>query len=431
MFKLSNKFWAVDDNAGGGSTTNLDGPTPDTYDLLGEEDEPEVIDLGDKPDGKEKKVPTDKSEVPPEEGESEEEPPEEDELAELERELEEPDEDKLELVTPVRRKEILAKYPKLFKDFPYLEKAYYRDQQFTEIYPSIDDARNANEKANVFDEFSGQLMQGNSEDVLKSIKREDENSWNRLVDNYMVALWNTDQIAYNHVIANINKTLIASMVSEGKKLQNDALISAAAILNQFIFGTAEWTAPTRLSREDRSPQNTELDRREQEFNKRQFTSARDDLQLRVTNSLRATIEQNIDKTESMTEYVKKAACGDAMQTLERLISQDTGFQRLKDKLWQRAYQEGYSKASMDKIRSAIVTKAKTLLPTVIKKARNEALKGLGKRRTEDTEDRNDGSTRPPKDRKTTSSSRSDSGNYKERAKKIPKNMSTLDYFNSD
>ena len=36
-------------------------------------------------------------------------------------------------MTPVRRKEILAKYPKLFKDFPYLEKAYYREQQFTEV----------------------------------------------------------------------------------------------------------------------------------------------------------------------------------------------------------------------------------------------------------------------------------------------------------
>lgn len=427
MSLLSNKFWAVDDNSGG-STTDLDTPKPDTYDLLGEDDETEVIDLEEKPDGKEKKAPP---EVIPEEDEEAPDKEEEDELAELERELEEPDEEKLELVTPVRRKEILAKYPKLFKDFPYLEKAYYRDQQFTEIYPSIEDARNANEKASAFDEFGSQLMQGNSEDVLKSIKKEDEGSWNRLVDNYMVALWNTDQVAYNHVVANINKTLIASMVTEGKKLQNDALISAAAILNQFIFGTAEWSAPTRLSKEERNPQNTELDRREQEFNKRQFTSARDDLQTRVTNSLRATIEQNIDKTESMTDYVKKAACGDAMQTLERLISQDTGFQRLKDKLWQRAYQEGYSKASMDKIRSAIVTKAKTLLPTVIKKARNEALKGLGKRRTEDTEDRNDGSTRPPKDRKTTSSSRLDSGNYKERAKKIPRNMSTLEYFNSD
>src|SRR5947207_15330863 len=44
---------------------------------------------------------------------------EEDELKELEDELEEPDEEKLELMAPVKRREILKKYPKLFEDFPY------------------------------------------------------------------------------------------------------------------------------------------------------------------------------------------------------------------------------------------------------------------------------------------------------------------------
>lgn len=439
MFKLSNKFFAVGDGSGGSGTKDLDSPQPETYDLLNT-DEEEVIDLT--PEDKHVKKATateiepertseDEGEEDREDKEGEDTEEEIDELTELERELEEPDEEKLELVTPVRRKEILAKYPKLFKDFPYLEKAYYRDQQFTEIYPSIEDAKTANEKSSDFDYFGNQLMSGQTEEILKTVKKQDEASFNRLVDNYMIALWNTDQTAYNHVIGNINKTLIASMVTEGKKLQNDALISAAAILNQFIFGTAEWSAPTRLSRDTPNPQNDELKQREIEFNQRQFNTARDDLQTRVTNSLKATIDQNIDKQGSMTEYVKKAACADAMQTLERLIKADRSFQTLKDKLWQRAGQEGFSKPAMDRLKSAFATKAKTLLPSVLKRARSEALKGLGKRVTEDTEDINDGSTRSPrKSGKTTSSPRS--GNeYKEKARKIPKNMSTLEFFNSD
>src|SRR5262245_51212983 len=68
---------------------------------------------------------------------------ESDELSELEQELQGPTDEQLELVTPVRRREILKKYPNLFKDFPYLEKAYYREQQFTELLPTIEDARNA------------------------------------------------------------------------------------------------------------------------------------------------------------------------------------------------------------------------------------------------------------------------------------------------
>lgn len=431
MFLPFNKFFAVDDKTGAGPVDLDATPSADTYDLLGE-DTPDVIDLEEKGKGhadkevrgKEKEVPDEPVEEETEDGE------EDDELAELERELEEPDEEKLELVTPVRRKEILAKYPKLFKDFPYLEKAYYRDQQFTEVFPTINDAKEANSKAAALDSYEQDLMRGNTEGVLKTIKQGDEKSFHRIVDNYMLALYNTDQTAYHHVVGNLNKQLIASLVQEGKKLGNDALLQAAAIVNQFVFASAEWTPPTRLSKDEADPRQDEIKNREEEFNQRQFESARDDLGTRLSNSFKATIEQNIDRTGSMTQYVKNAACKDALGYLEKMILADRAFQRLKDKLWISAAEQGYAKPAMDRLRSAFATKAKTLLPAVLKKARNEALRGLGKRvREEDTEDVNDGTTRPDKTRKTTSSPRS--GNvFKDKAQKIPKGMSTLEFFNS-
>lgn len=436
MLLQFHKFLAVND--GSGSISDPNQSPAETYDLL-DTDEAEVIDLegekdvkksAEKKGSKDEEIPIETTERGETDEEEEESP---DELEELERELEEPDEEKLELVTPVRRKEILAKYPKLFKDFPYLEKAYYRDQQFTEIYPTIDDARAANEKAENLGAFENDLMQGNSENVLKVIKRNDGEAFNRIADNYMLALYNTDQTAYNHVVGNLNKQLIAAMVNEGKKRNDESFIQAAAIVNQYVFGTPEWSPPTRLGKDITDPRQDEVAQREQQFNQRQFDTARTDLGTRLTNSFKATIEQNIDRTESMTEYVKKAACQDAMEQLERLIGADRGFQKLKDKLWIAAAQQGYSKPAMDRIRSAFATKAKTLLPVVLRKARNEALKGLGKRvsKSEDTEDLNDGSTRPSKDRKTTSSPRSSGNSYKDKASKIPKEMSTLDYFNQD
>lgn len=437
MFLHFNKFFAVDDKAGAGNTIDLDATPPEeTYDLLGE-DETEVLDLEEGvKDGKkaaerkpkEKEVP----EEPLEETESEDTEVIPDELAELEKELEEPDEDQLELVTPVRRREILAKYPKLFKEFPYLEKAYYRDQQFTEIYPTINDAREANEKASTLDQYEHDLMQGNTETVLKTIKQGDEKSFHRIVDNYMLALYNTDQTAYHHVVANLNKQLIGTMVQEGKKMGNEALIQAAALVNQFIFSSAEWTPPTRMSKEEADPRQDQIQQREQEFNQRQFETARNDLGTRLSNSFKATIEQNIDKNNQMTAYVKNAACQDALSHLERLIGADKRFQRLKDKLWIAAAEQGYSKPAMDRIRSAFASTAKTLLPAVLKRARNEALRGLGKRREESTEDVNDGSTQSSrKPRETTPSPRSSGNTFKDKAQKIPRGMSTLEFFNSD
>lgn len=420
-------FAAPDSNSGGVVTTNLDDKNlnkDDIYDLLGDETPEDTIEIEEKPAKPEKENEDEEKNTP----EAEE---EEDDLKELEEELEEPDEEKLELTTPVRRREILAKYPNLFKDFPYLEKAYYREQQFTEIYPTIDDAKDAQSKAETLDQYESHLMQGSVESILKAIKAEDENAFFRLADNYLGALWNTDKMAYHHVVGNINKMTIAYMVQEGKKLQNDGLIQAAHILNQFVFGKGEWEPPTNLAQNQQ--QDPQLNQDRIQFNQQRFESARDDLQVRLSNALTATIEQHIDKQNSMTSYVKKAACNDAMGHLQRLINGDKRFQAIKDKLWQRAAQENFSKESVDRIRSAFTTRAKTLLPTVIKKARAEALKGLGKRARDedDTEDRNDGSTRTQKSRNTTSSNRSSGRSYSERAKEIPKGMSTLDYLNKD
>src|SRR6188508_1980225 len=135
-----NKFYSPDDAPG--ITNQGDGASDDnleTLELLNVEDEPEVIDIK----GIKEKSLDDDDESTPDDDE------EDDELKEIEEELAGPKEEDLELTTPVRRKEILAKYPKLFKDFPYLEKAYYREQQFTEINPTIEDARVASEKAKI------------------------------------------------------------------------------------------------------------------------------------------------------------------------------------------------------------------------------------------------------------------------------------------
>src|SRR5215469_5901676 len=141
MFLLFSKILnslclAPDGSEGGGGTAILDKDT--VIDFLkgddADEGKDQIIDLDEKKDDKGKEV---------KEGEegSEEETEEVDELAEIEDELAEPDEEKLQLDTPVPRREIIKKYPKLFEDFPYLEKAYYRDQQFSRMFETPAEAK--------------------------------------------------------------------------------------------------------------------------------------------------------------------------------------------------------------------------------------------------------------------------------------------------
>ena len=256
-------------------------------------------------------------EKPKEKKEGEEEEKEKPLEEELEEELEEPGEEELELVTPVRRREILAKYPTLFKDFPYLERAYYREQKFTELLPTIDDARNAVEKSKTLDNFEKDLLSGNTENILKAVKTHDEKVFSRIVDNYIDTLGKVDKDAYYHVLGNTVKNTISAMVSESKRSNNETLLAAAQVLNQFVFGSSEFSAPTKLSIEEKKEGGEEdkIKQREQAFTQKQYESARDDLTTRTDNVLKATIEGNIDPRNSMTDYVKKSASREAMESL--------------------------------------------------------------------------------------------------------------------
>ncbi len=433
-----NYFYSPDEGGGIGEplTPSVGGDMDkeEVIDFLGVDDDDEpILEIGkDKTPvvKKEKDDKEEKDETNKEDDKENEEDDAEAELKALEEELEEPTDEQLELVNPVRRREILKKYPELFKDFPYLEKAYYREQQFTNIYPTIDDAKEAQLKANVYEAFEADVSQGKTEKILSSLKKQNPDGFNNLVDDYLPTLARVDESAYLHVLGNMGKHTIANMVREGNKTKNNTLVAAAQVLNQFMFGSSEFTPPRNLSRtpNPETPENRAVNEREERFHQQQFQNTVGELNNKVNGILNKTIDGHIDPNESMTDYIRKNAARDAMGNLENLISRDTRFKALTDKLWQAAEKDGFSRESTDRIRQAYLSKAKTLLPSVIKKARNDALRGMGRKPKDDTEtpvssDNKKGPVTPGKPRS------SDSGKIKS-GKDVPKGMSTLEFLNS-
>lgn len=464
MFKrFSNNwqpFFAPADSASGGTPTIGGGSEmskDDIYDFLSsdddddkgaddksddldeesDDDKSDKSDKGKDKDKSEKKSRSEKKDKDSDDDDSDEDEDDDDiDLDELEESLEEPDDEKLELVTPVSRARILKKYPELFKDFPYLEKAYYREQQFTEIFPHPSDAKQALEKAQILENFEKDIFAGNTETILKAIKDETPKSFGKLVDNYMSTLAKIDNDAHTHVVGNVIKQTIMAMVRNGRKSGNEALTTAAQILNQFVFAESDFEPPTKFAKDDAPEQEDEekvqLRRERESLIRQRFTESRDELNTRVSNSIKATIEQNIDPRSTMSDYVRRSAVRDAVEQVEQLIEKDTRFKTIVDRLWEKAFKENFSKSSLDSIRSAYVSKAKTLLDSVIKKSRNEALRGMGKRVREDKDETNDKSSRRDQRRsKSDDDERPRSRNSSGKSSDIPKGMSTLEYLMKD
>jgi hypothetical protein len=418
----------------------------DIFGALSEGDDLESLDLtkpiGDKPDKEKDKTDDkpekddtlevdDKDEITDKDDKEE---VEIDELQQIEEDLKEVDEEKLELKTPVARREILKKYPNLFKDFPYLETAYYREQQFTEILSTIDDAKAAAESHQILQRYTEDMVEkGNVKNVLKMIKDSNPETYAQVVDNYMEHLREFDPQAHVHVQSNLVKNLILGMVEEARTSNDDDLRTAALLLNKWAFGSAKFTPPQRMAKETPPEDKTkeaEITKREQEFNERVIRTATTEVNTRVNNAIKGAIENNIDPNGSMTDYVKRNAVRDAQEKITNLIEKDTRFQKIVEKLWEKAAKNNFSTDSQNEIRKAFLSKAKSLLAPVIQSARKEALKGMGKRVKEETEEEGE-TTQPRRERIERTQERSlSSDRIKARLEQMPRGASSFDKLNA-
>lgn len=399
----------------------------------GDNDDGEVLDLG-KP-SKESKTPKDKQSSKEEDDDDDEtvdnDDEEKDDLDDLEEDLKEPDDEDLELMTPARRKDILKEFPDLFKKFPELERSYFRERKYTELLPTIEDAREAVEAKQTLDNFEAALAKGEIKDILKSVKDTDVNSFHSLVDNLMDHLREVDKDAHLHVIGNIFKQGLTNAFAEGKTSGNETLKAAAHVMYQFLFGTSDYEPPQKLARvPERNEEAERIAQERENLQRERFEGVRDNLATRLDNTLKATIDANIDPRGSMSEYVKRNAVREAGEKVRELIKNDTRFRQILNQYWVRAAKSNYSKESVEAIRAAYLSRAKTLLPTVLKTVRNEALKGVS-RKAKDNEE----VETPRKKGLTTGKSASPSNmsgkTAKERAKALPPGMTSAQYLLSD
>lgn len=384
-----------------------------------EEEETEILDL------KEKKAPKKEPEEDEESEEDEEEKSLEDEIEEeLDEEDAESDDDPI--ITPPSRREILTKYPNLYKDFPHLEKAFYREQKYTEIYPTIKHAEAASEKARVWDNLENDLGQGNLSGILNAVATTDKNAFYKMVDEILPTISSIDKDAGTHIYSGIAKEIYEMMVQAGSKEGQEPLRVAAQLMHQFLFGAKDFEQHKPLAKKiEKDPREDAITKREQQFVRQQFELARDEIGTKINNTLKGTIERNIDPKDSMNDYVKEKAVEDVFKDVQDAIRTDKRFQTIMTRLWDRAVKEQFSNESKQAIRSAILGKAKQLLPSAIQKGRKKAFGGVVKKTA-------DGQKPVKTDLKVRSSATSISGKTdREKARSIPKNMSTKDFLLSD
>ncbi len=324
-----------------------------------------------------------------------------------------------------KRQAILKEFPELFKKFPAIEHAIYREQQYAEIFPTLDDAKEANARLDDFKAFENELFDGNIEGVLRSVKGTNDKAFSKITSGLLQTLQKVDEKAYYGTLNHVLKNAIATAYNTGKQNEDEQLQIAAQLLHKFIYGNHNITLPEPQPNKEPDEKEVRLQQRERSFIQQQLTTAVSDVTTRTDNVIKSTVDKYIDVKGVMTSYVKDKAIDDVMTEVRSSIGSDMRFRAMLDKMWEASARDNFSEVSKLKIRNALISKAKAILPGVIQKVKSTALKGNATRTREASESKDE---KPISSGKPSNSS-SKSGLTKDG--KIPRGMSTLDFLSQD
>jgi hypothetical protein len=316
-------------------------------------------------------------------------------------EVEDKDEDKEKAVVedelgPRRPtfKEIKEKYPDLFKTFPALRDAFFRESEYTKVFPTIEDAREAAEDLGILSTIRDKLIAGDATTLFESTKEADPRSYAKLVRGVLPALYKMDQDAYAQAITPPIENLLRTALREGKANGNEDLENSARHISQWFFGTDDVALgkTTTVKKEDtESPEAQRLQKERTEFEARKYNEAYQTVIADRDAYMERVVLKGLDPDDELSPYIRKTLVRDIITEVDRVLLKDKAHLSLMNSKWRRAKTEGFSKDSLSSIVSAYQARAKSLVPSIRAKLKSAALGKAGDvkntRRSEEIQDR--------------------------------------------
>jgi hypothetical protein len=283
-------------------------------------------------------------------------------------------------------KRIREKFPEFAKTHEYkeLKNAYYRESQYTEMFPTLDDAREAAENNETFTALNDSLVgRGDPTQLLETVKQASPESFRRIAVTFLDHLSKVDQTAYVAAVDPLVRRVAQQMNMAGRRyLSQDpnstaghAMVTTARNIMQFYYDDAN-----EINRSEAPPVDTRLSEKEQELSNREqaivrekFESAYRVAHSSVERNLDAQIRAGLDPDNRLSDFTKDALVEKIKRDVENQISADQNHLRKMTSLWKRSESTGYSRDSLSRIVSAYLERARPIIPSVRTQYRSRAI----------------------------------------------------------
>jgi len=286
---------------------------------------------------------------------------------------EELDEEEKEVENEFTVRALKKEFPNIFKKFPEVKEAIFRERAFTKIFGSVEEAEDAASKSQYLDEISQDIFEGKSENLLKSLKKNSEESLKIFASGFLPELYKTDKELYHEITDHALNQMLHVVNANAMKNGNKNLAMAVKYISQFVFGEAELPELKQLNKPvEKSEAEKKLEERERSYEKQKYSEFEDSVHSRARTKLEALIKEGFADDKTMTDFVKDAITDKIIDQVGTTIAKDKFFQSQLASLWKKAVREGYTGEAKSRIISAYLARAKKIVPSVRAEVRRSA-----------------------------------------------------------
>lgn len=304
-----------------------------------------------------------------------EEPTSEEEVETPEREEEEetPPEEETSTEEPTRPSWQLLKekYPELTKDKDFRE-LYFREKAFTELYPTVADAKEAAAKAEQLDTIDGVLVDGDVDTLLGSINEE---VLGRISEKILPALYKVNKDYFAKAARPIVLNVLHSANERIKQSGDKNLEISFRNVIRVITGKPELpplTSDITTNPAVEAEVNKLRQTRENLFKtqERDFIVSADKI---VMKRIEALIVDGLDPKKLLNEFSRDAVVKRTMADVNKALHADEGFKTKARQLHRLAARANFPEEYKSRIVAASLERAKKLIPVLRNKHRTAAL----------------------------------------------------------
>src|SRR3990167_11134766 len=206
---------------------------------------------------------------------------------------EDEDEPETQEVHGVNFKDLKAKYPNLFKDFPSLKPAFFLGRDVSKLFPSLDDAKEAHFKSQQFDNMEAELMEGQSQNLLKAVASLNTDSAVKLARNFLPTVMGLSKDLYFEITSPVVEDALRAAYAQGVKLGNENLKNAAEHLSKLFFEDAERVTKGREQPKE-DPERQKLTQEKRQFFAERHNLFRSEIDNSVGTSLRTEVSKGLE-----------------------------------------------------------------------------------------------------------------------------------------